>query len=391
MVPTPKILVVDDEPDLQTLIEARFRKAIKNNEFEFIFAANGVEALQALEKDPDLNIILTDINMPVMDGLTLLANIPKLNRQYKAIVVSAYGDMSNIRSAMNKGASDFVIKPIDFNDFEATLRKMIDEYSKMKEAARAQALLQDLQKELDIARVIQEAMLPNSTAPFTEKGIEIAGKMLPAKEIGGDFYDYFALDHENLALFIADVSGKSISACLYMVVTKSILRALSRRKLTPIEVITQMNELLSTDNLSNMFVTGFYAVLNVRTGELAYCNAGHNPPYIISANGTTTPLNSTRSIALGVEDPPAIAYVVKNHTLSEGDSLFLYTDGITEAMNPQGDLFGESRLENILIKSGNTSCSGRVEEVIAGVKNFADGAAQSDDLTLLTVRYKSSS
>jgi sigma-B regulation protein RsbU (phosphoserine phosphatase) len=208
----------------------------------------------------------------------LLSNIPKLNRQYKAIVVSAYGDMSNIRSAMNKGASDFVIKPIDFNDFEVTLRKMIDEYNKMKDASRAQALLQDLQKELDIARVIQEAMLPNSGTPFAGQGIEISGKMIPAKEVGGDFYDYFALDGENLALFIADVSGKSISACLYMVVTKSILRALSRRKLKPIEVITQMNELLSADNRSNMFVTGFYAVLNVKSGELTYCNAGHNPP-----------------------------------------------------------------------------------------------------------------
>jgi len=388
MGPTPKILVVDDEPDLQTLIEARFRKAIKNNEFQFIFANNGAEALKALENDQDLNIILTDINMPVMDGLTLLANIPKLNRQYKAIVVSAYGDMSNIRSAMNKGASDFVIKPIDFNDFETTLRKMIDEYTRMRDATRAQLLLQDIQKELDIARVIQEAMLPNSLAPFREEGIEIAGKMMPAKEVGGDFFDYFPLDEKNLAIFIADVSGKSISACLYMVVTKSLLRALSRRKLKPLEVISQMNELLSADNKSNMFVTGFYAILDVTTGELTYCNAGHNPPYIVSNNNGIQQLNSSSSIALGVTDPPALPYEVRILNLKEKDSLFLYTDGVTEAMDAKGELFGEKRLENILIKSGNASCSKRVEEVVAEVKNFASGTSQSDDLTLLTIRYK---
>ena len=388
MTPAPKILVVDDEPDLQTLIEARFRKAIKNNEFQFVFAKDGREALQALEKDTDLNIILTDINMPIMDGLTLLSNIPKLNRLYKAIVVSAYGDMSNIRTAMNRGASDFVIKPIDFNDFEATLRKMIDEYNKMKEASRAQTLLLDLQKELDVARIIQEAMLPNASMPFPKEEVEIAGKMMPAQEVGGDFYDYFPLDETHLAMFIADVSGKSISACLYMVVTKSLLRALSRRNLPPIDVISQMNELLSADNRSSMFVTGFYGVLDINTGELSYCNAGHNPPYLVSPNGSIIQLNSNTSIALGVGDPPAVPFEVKTLMLNKQDSLFLYTDGVTEAMDFKGDLFGENRLENILIKSGNDSCSKRVDEVVAGVKIFTGDAPQSDDLTLLTVRYR---
>ena len=388
MLPAPKILVVDDEPDLQTLIEARFRKAIKNNEFQFFFASNGEEALRVLEQDQDLNIILTDINMPIMDGLTLLSNMPKLGRLYKAIVVSAYGDMSNIRSAMNRGASDFVIKPIDFNDFESTLRKMIDEYTRMKEATRAQVLLQDIQKELDIAKIIQEAMLPNVDPPFSSQGIQIAGTMIPAKEVGGDFFDYFALDDETMAVFISDVSGKSISACLYMVVTKSLLRALSRRKLPTLDVVNQMNELLSTDNRSNMFVTAFYGVLNVNTGEFNYCNAGHNPPYIVSSNGSFIQLNSTKSIALGISEPPVIPYAVKTVNLKEHDSIFLYTDGVTEAMDSQANLFGENRLENILIKSGNDTCSKRIEDVMSGIKNFVGQTPQSDDITMLTVRYK---
>lgn len=131
---TTKVLVVDDEPDLQALIVAKFRKAIKNNEYQFYFASHGAEALSLLDSMKDLNIILTDINMPVMDGLTLLSELSKFDRPYKAVVVSAYGDMSNIRSAMNKGASDFITKPIDFMDFEMTLKKIIEEYNRLWEA-----------------------------------------------------------------------------------------------------------------------------------------------------------------------------------------------------------------------------------------------------------------
>lgn len=138
----PKILVVDDEKDLHALFQSKYRKQIKSHELEFYFANNGAEALDILNKNPDLNIILTDINMPVMDGLTFLSNLPKLDRLYKAIVISAYGDMANIRSAMNKGASDFVTKPIDFADFEVTLKKMIDEYSRLYEALETKLRLE---------------------------------------------------------------------------------------------------------------------------------------------------------------------------------------------------------------------------------------------------------
>lgn len=131
---TQKILIVDDEPDIKDLILAKFSKAIREKDLDFYFAANGQEALDLLEKDPELNIIFTDINMPLMDGLILLANLPRLDRFYKAVVVSGYGDISNIRKAMNFGASDFIIKPIDFADYEMTLKKMIDEYNLLKEA-----------------------------------------------------------------------------------------------------------------------------------------------------------------------------------------------------------------------------------------------------------------
>src|SRR6185436_13768505 len=137
-----KILVVDDEPDLELLIRQRFRQRIKNNELAFEFAGNGEEAMERLKVDPDqYDMVLTDINMPVMDGLTLLENIKKHSHFYKAVVVSAYGDLENIRTAMNRGAFDFVTKPIDFNDLEATINKTLKELDLIKQGIMAKERL----------------------------------------------------------------------------------------------------------------------------------------------------------------------------------------------------------------------------------------------------------
>ena len=386
-----KILVVDDEPDLEVLIQSKFKKAIKDKEFEFIFAHNGLEAMNLLRNDSDLNIILTDINMPVMDGLTLLGTLSELNRPYRAAVVSAYGDMVNIRSAMNKGASDFVMKPIDFHDFEFTLRKMISEYWKLHEALTTEEHLKDIQKELDIAKAIQEAMLPSDFHPLPKFPLKIAGKMTPAKEVGGDFFDFFALDNHRLALFIADVSGKSISACLYMIVTKSILRALAPKNLTCEEVLKQMNELLHTDNPSCMFVTAFYAILDSLDGSLTFCNAGHNFPYIINKEGVVKKLALDKSIALGISNPPPLPYKEGFIKLEDQDCLFLFTDGITDAMNPDLDLFTNDRLEKILASQKNSLPESIMDAVGREIKAFAGSEAQHDDLTLLAIQYNSPS
>jgi len=377
-----KLLVVDDEPDLQALIEVKFRKAIKNKEFEFFFASNGKEALEILQTRNDIHIVLTDINMPVMDGLVLLENLHSLNRPYKAVVVSAYGDMSNIRIAMNKGASDFIMKPIDFIDFELTIRKIIDEFGRLSEALTAEARLKDIQKELDVAKAIQESMLPCDFNPLPQHLLQIEGKMIPAKEVGGDFYDFYPIDDHRLAIFIADVSGKSISACLYMVLTKSLFRALTKKNPSSVDVMVQLNELLTADNRSSMFVTAFYAILDLKDGKLSYCNAGHNWPYLIRSNGQLQMIGQEKSLALGVIDPPVVNYEEHQETLNPGDTLFIYTDGVTEAMNSAKELFSEKRLEEVLLNNSSASANELIKVVEDSVKAFVAQAPQSDDITM---------
>ena len=184
-----KILVVDDEEDVELLIRQKFSKQLKSKELEFIFASNGIEALQTLFKDPEINIILADINMPEMDGLTLLSHLPELKRIFKAIIISAYGDMSNIRKAMNNGACDFITKPIDFKDLEITITNAIEQYTSSQRALEAENRLSDIERELHIAYTIQQSIIPHEFSPFPDNSnFSLLGKMIPAKEVGGDFF-----------------------------------------------------------------------------------------------------------------------------------------------------------------------------------------------------------
>src|SRR5499427_1626045 len=180
-----KVLIVDDEPDLEVLIKQKFRKRIKEGEFDFVFARDGQEALTKLKEDPTLDIVMSDINMPVMDGLTLLSRLTDVNRILKAVVVSAYGDMQNIRTAMNRGAYDFLVKPIDFGDFETTLNKTIQELEAIKQGLQAREQLTAIQHELSVAARIQQSILPREFPAFPSRtDFAVYAHMTPAREVG---------------------------------------------------------------------------------------------------------------------------------------------------------------------------------------------------------------
>src|SRR5579862_5570206 len=165
-----QILVVDDEPDMESLVRQKLRQQIRNKEFEFFFSRNGEEALQMLASQPGVDLVLTDINMPVMDGLTLLGRLnASPDTASKTVIVSAYGDMANIRTAMNRGAIDFLIKPIDFTDFEITIRKGLAHTARVKRALQTQNDLIALQREMNVAARIQQSILPRIFPPFPER------------------------------------------------------------------------------------------------------------------------------------------------------------------------------------------------------------------------------
>ena len=186
-----KILSVDDEQDLESLLTQYFRRKIRKGEYEFSFAHDGVEALDMILAHPDFDIILSDINMPEMDGLTLLTKINEMrNPALKCIIVSAYGDMENIRMAMNHGAFDFATKPIDMEDLERTIEKAVQQIAFVKEAQKEHDQLEAIRYDLSVAQEIQQAILPKVFPPFPQYDqFDIYARMKAAKSVGGDFYD----------------------------------------------------------------------------------------------------------------------------------------------------------------------------------------------------------
>jgi phosphoserine phosphatase RsbU/P len=381
-----KILVVDDEPDLEVLIRQKFRRQIRNDEFRFVFAQNGVEALQKLEENADIEIVLTDINMPEMDGLSLLVRLNELNLLLKAVIVSAYGDMENIRTAMNRGAADFLTKPIDFQDLEITVNKTLKQLQVLKEAVQTHDQLLAIRHELEIASNIQQAILPRTFPAFPErKDFDLFAAMLPAREVGGDFYDFFLIDNDRLGFVIGDVSGKGVPAAIFMAMSRTLLKATALAGARPAECLQRVNRVLCLDNSSEMFVTVFYGILDTRTGAIEYGNGGHNPPYLLRANGEIEALESTGGMVLGaIED---VSYRSKTVALRPGDGIFLYTDGITEAMDGAGELFSDGRLRAFLGKLNDSPPAEIVRAVVDEVKRYSAAVAQSDDIAAVAIKY----
>ena len=380
------ILVVDDEPDLELLISQKFRKKVRNNEFNFTFAHNGVEALAKLA-DNNVDIVLTDLNMPEMDGLTLIS---KLREQYpntKSVIISAYGDMGNIRKALNHGAFDFLTKPIDFEDLEITIGKTIVEVLALKQAELDREKLSIIERELNVAYQIQSSMVPRDFPAFPDRDeFDIFAKMYPAKHVGGDFFDFFLIDDYHLYFVIGDVSGKGVPAALFMAMSRTLIKAIALKGVPPDICLDDVNKILNLDNESSMFVTVFAGVLNTFTGEVKYCNAGHNPPYLIKKDGGVEELESTNSIALAITAEENL-FSSKSIMLHPGDAIFLYTDGVTEATDSENILFSDDRLHNFLKTVSESSPTDIVNNVIEQVNAYSSDVLQADDITAMCFKF----
>ena len=376
-----RILVVDDEPDLERLVRQRMRREIRSGQFVMEFAQNGLEALAKLEQQDRFDMVLSDINMPKMDGLALLERIPSVDPDVRAVIVSAYGDMKNIRTAMNRGAFDFVTKPIDFGDLRVTIDRTLENSAVWREAMQSRSQLVALESELDVARRMQASILPTEF-PHCD-GFEVHANMEPARQVGGDFYDVQGLERGRLGLAIADVSGKGVPAGLFMMSSRTLLKGAAIGSADPGMVLTTVNSVLSDDNAEMMFVTVLYAVYDPRTHEYTYANGGHDSPLVVHADGSSTLLPHTGGIALGIM--PDAQFESHTVTLQEGDTVLLYTDGVTEAQNPDGEQFGLERLREIFRDRTSTSAEAATGQVFRAVQSYAGSAQQFDDVTCVVL------
>jgi sigma-B regulation protein RsbU (phosphoserine phosphatase) len=383
-----KILVVDDEPDLQMLMMQKFRHKVKSKEYEFLFAENGVEALEVVSQNKDIALVLSDINMPKMDGLTLLEELKSIGRSdLRTVIVSAYGDMANIRTAMNRGAYDFVTKPIDFKDLETTMDKTILEIVRFLKSKELEEQLTSLSYDLDLAARIQQKILHQEFPVFPEDSrFDIYADMIAAKYVGGDFYDFFKYDEDRVVFFIGDVVGKGVPAAIYMAVCRTMLKAIGSEVASPAECMEKVNNMLIPESDITTFVTVFYGVLDLKTGELSYCNGGYNLPYILSKDGAVKELENIGGLLMGKFE--GMPYEMNTIQLQPGDTIVTFTDGVTEAANEDGGYFDEERVIAYLEKHPGISLEFLVKGLFLEAMKFTGAAEQSDDITVLSVRYE---
>jgi len=286
-------------------------------------------------------------------------------------------------------------------DIELPHAKSSDEAGKLLEAFRymkgslkdyiqrlteTTASKERIENELKIAHDIQMSILPKTFPPFPDREeFHIYAFILPAREVGGDFYDFFLIDKDHLCFVIGDVSGKGVPASLFMAVTKTLIKATASKLIAPGEILTEVNRELYQGNESCMFATIFCGVLDTRTGEVLYANGGHNPPLVVRTDNEVSLVAGKRGLVVGVMED--FVYETDRLKLQSGDALFLYTDGVTEAVNEREELFSEGRL-----KTKISSLQGKpVREIISGVREevvcFSNDVSQSDDITMMIVQF----
>lgn len=264
--------------------------------------------------------------------------------------------------------------------------RLRDRNQHIQRALEQQLCLKHLQKELSIARNIQASMLPSETSLCKHfPNIDVETSMIPANEVGGDFYDAFPLDKNHICLSIGDVSGKGIPASLFMVKTLTLLREeVIRYRELPLAV-SQLNKKLCQDNSSCMFATLIVGILDINQGCFSFINAGHNQPLLFASDMSSEFVASPKGILVGINE--YAQYQITELQLNKNDTLILYTDGVTEAMNSEGEVFSDYRFKNLLSLQDMSSARNVVQKINNSVKEFAGNAPQSDDLTLSVLRY----
>ncbi len=339
----------------------------------------------------------------------LMADITSLNRKVLFLGIAGFlflllavsffsGSITRPLRVLAKATKDIATGNLDF---ELPAIKSQDEVGKLtesfiymknslkqyiKDLKETTAAKERIDSELKIAREIQMSMLPKIFPPFPHRPeFDIYATIEPAKEVGGDFYDFFFINDDHLCFTIGDVSGKGIPASLFMAVTKTLIKAKTERDMPPDEILTRVNKDLCYGNDSSMFVTIFFGVLNTRTGEVSYSNGGHNLPYVVHSQGGVEPLKNTGGMGLGVIED--IKFEARTITLHTGNLLFLYTDGVTEAMDKEGNLFSDGRLKEFLERANLFGAKEIIKGAISEINNFASGAPQADDITVLAIKY----
>ena len=370
-----RVLLVDDaKANLDILVEGL------KPDHKLSLALTGEMALQIAARTPP-DLVLLDIMMPGLDGYEVCRRMRQMpeTAEVPIMFLSSLEEVQNKTRGFEAGANDYLTKPFEMLEVKARVRSLL------KAKAYSDAVKEQLAADLRVAREIQMGILPHDfTAVEKAYRVSFGAILEPAREVGGDLYGVCAAGPERLMIFLGDVSGKGIPASMFMVRTVSLAGLLAREIAEPKRILERLNDELSADNASHMFVTFLCAVFEPATHRLTLASGGHCYPLLLPADGPPCWITKTIGTALGFDS--GLEFQAMELTLSDGDAVVFYTDGVSEAFNPERELYGSERLlaeaSGLAGQSANAISAG----LLAKVRAFAGTAPQSDDIAILTFK-----
>ncbi|MGH9753571.1 MAG: PP2C family protein-serine/threonine phosphatase [Blastocatellia bacterium] len=376
MIPAPRTLIADDHPD----VLAALRMLLRNEGWQTEAAGSPAEALDAI-RSRDFDLVLVDLNYTRdttsgQEGLDLISRIRALDSALPVVAMTAWANIELAVEAMRRGVADFVQKPWEN---ARLLRVLRDQITAGRARRREQRLEVARDRELAAAEEIQQNLLPRRM-PVLE-GAELAVAWRPAGAVSGDYFDVIQFDQSRAALCIGDVMGKGMPAALVMSNLQALVKVFAGVDRSPQRLCEQINRAVCGNLPEGRYITFFYGLFETRSQRFVYANAGHNPPLLARHDGRTARL-AEGGIVLGLF--PESRYEQGEVRLRAGDRLLCFTDGVTEAANDAGEMFGEERLLRLLVEHRHQSASELREAILAAVADFSGGSFQ-DDVTQVAV------
>ena len=371
-----RVLIVDDVKDnIDVLVNAL------RDEYKLSVALDGTAALRSIEKQlPDL--VLLDIMMPGLDGYEVCRQLRarEATREVPVMFLSALEDVKDKAHGFEVGGNDYLTKPFELLEVKARVRSLL------KAKAYADAVRDAMARDLRIAREIQMGILPADPAALTRgTGLDVHAVIEPAREVGGDLYEVLRVSDTRVVVALGDVSGKGIPAALFMAVAVTVLRTLARQIERPDEILRRLNDELVEQNPRGMFVTLQCLVFDTKERRVLCAGGGHHELAVLTPNGPPRLMCKSTGRPIGLM--PANHIECETIALEPGETFVLYSDGVSEAMNARDDLYGEERLLATLAAHRDATLPDMLSHVLTDVRAFADGAKQSDDITMVAVRY----
>ncbi len=370
-----RVLLVDDaKANLDILVEGL------KSDYKLSLALDGESALRVAARTPP-DLALLDIVMPGLDGYEVCRRLRAMpeTAEMPIIFLSSLEEVQNKTRGFEAGANEYLTKPFEMLEVKARVRSLL------KAKAYNDAVKEQIAGELRVAREIQMGMLPHDFTPIEQAyGVSFGAILEPAREVGGDLYGVCAAGAERMVIFLGDVSGKGIPASMFMVRAVSLARLLAREVAEPERILARLNDELAADNPSGMFVTFLCAVFEPKSGRLTLANGGHCRPVLLPRGQPARWAVDHLGTALGFE--PGLEFERTELTLHPGDTLILYSDGVSEAFNPQDECYGNERLLAEAGRLAGQSAPAISTALLQEVRRFANGAPQSDDIAILSLK-----